>query len=255
MPEEGKALDRFRVLLTRQSGLNNNLVVSLEASGASIAEVPVLSVSEAESQDAAANIVSKGPDFTDIIFVSRNAVTHGLSRARVLPGFEKARVLAVGGATASELTARGIAVTTPESGSGSEALMALPTLSNWSGRSVLIVRGLTGREWLGEELERRGAKVKYLAAYQLSTPVDGARDLARTMREFRPNVLFIHSRAALDSILNMSDEAGVSLLEIPMVAGAEPIREAALAIGWLSPVRVAASPGDVDMLAVLGSLM
>jgi uroporphyrinogen-III synthase len=248
-----QSLGRFRVLLTRQSGLNDNLVAKLDALGVRTAEVPALSVSEAGPPEPLVNKQLNEEEYSDVIFVSRNAVEHGLSRAMTMPGFGKARILAVGNATAGALTDMGIPARKPRDGSGSEALMALPELSGWSGRTVLIVRGMVGREWLAEELLRRGAVVDYLEAYRASTPVGGAERLARSIREFKPNMLFIHSSAGLKSILQMSGKAKALLMNVPMVAGAESIRDIALAAGWSARVQVAVSPGDSDMLSAFSS--
>ena len=255
MRGDNQPLIRFRVLLTRQSEFKDDLVAKLEVLGASTAAVPVLAVCPTGGPQCRAGMSIRDRPYTDVIFVSRNAVVHGLARAKELPGFDQARVLAVGKATARALEARGITALSPEQGSGSEALIALPPLSDWSGRTVLIVRGTQGREWLKEEIERRGSSVEYMAAYCVSTPVEGADMLARTAREFNPNVIFIHSRAALENMLKISAEAAVSLAGTPLVVGAEPVRDAALAAGWSSTgVHVAGSPGDNDMLAALCSI-
>jgi uroporphyrinogen-III synthase len=48
------------------------------------------------------------------------------------------------------------------------------------GRSVVIFRGEGGREWLGRELEARGARVEYAECYRRARPqADPRRLLAR----------------------------------------------------------------------------
>jgi uroporphyrinogen-III synthase len=41
---------------------------------------------------------------------------------------------------------------------------------DWAGRRVLVVRGEDGRDWLAEQLARRGAQVDFVAAYRRVAP-------------------------------------------------------------------------------------
>src|SRR5207253_9162201 len=58
----------------------------------------------------------------------------------------------------------------------SEALWAQLAAREWSGRSVLVVRGDGGREWLADTLRAHGASVDFVAAYRRVAPrLDGER--------------------------------------------------------------------------------
>ena len=52
----------------------------------------------------------------------------------------------------------------------SEALWARLSGRHWAGRSVLVVRGEDGRDWLAETLRERGAAVDFVAAYRRAAP-------------------------------------------------------------------------------------
>jgi uroporphyrinogen-III synthase len=246
-----RPLDQFRILLTRQSGFNDELAEKLERLGAGTVEVPVIEVQATNNIPGQAKDGHSESLYSDVIFVSRNAAEYGFDRLALLPELDRARLLAVGEATAGVLESRGVTVIYPKEGVGGEALLALPDLCEWSGRHVLIVRGESGREWLKDELERRGALVEYLVAYRRITPANGVIEFGNTMRNRRTNAIFIHSRSGLEGILYLAGQAGVSLQDTLLVVGAERIRQAAVAAGWTSEVLVAASPGADDMVAAL----
>lgn len=100
-----------------------------------------------------------------IVFLSEQAVAHGLPAVQRLPWFSGAGVLAVGERTAAVLAARGVQAQVPEEPT-SEGLLALPALRTLTGRRVLVVAGEGGRSLLTEELTSRGADVRRLACYR-----------------------------------------------------------------------------------------
>jgi uroporphyrinogen-III synthase len=101
-----------------------------------------------------------------IIAVSRNAVEfteHALNGEQ----WPKANYLAVGNATKQLLESKtGQSVIIPYESFDSEGLLALPELQKLQDRSVLILRGVGGREFLKETLIVRGASVDYYESYQ-----------------------------------------------------------------------------------------
>jgi uroporphyrinogen-III synthase len=70
-----------------------------------------------------------------------------------------------------ELEHRGFrGVIAPESQADSEALLALPELQRVKGWRVVIFRGDSGRQLLGEDAGKRGAIVEYAACYRRVRP-------------------------------------------------------------------------------------
>lgn len=101
-----------------------------------------------------------------IIAISSNAVdfTDKYLQNRKWP---IADYLAVGKATQCLLQQKvGQQVNTPIDSFNSEGLLALPCLQKLDHCSVLILRGIGGREFLKEELTARGANVDYFESYQ-----------------------------------------------------------------------------------------
>jgi uroporphyrinogen-III synthase len=53
----------------------------------------------------------------------------------------------------------------------SESLFAAMPIPEWKGKSVLIIRGEHGREWLFEQLRNEGILVEQVASYRREAPV------------------------------------------------------------------------------------
>jgi len=78
----------------------------------------------------------------------------------------------------AELKKNGVRnIISPKAGFDSEALLGELTAMPHGGGRVLIVRGLGGREYLGETLRSRGAAVEYLECYRRVKPERDMREL------------------------------------------------------------------------------
>jgi uroporphyrinogen-III synthase len=112
-----------------------------------------------------------------VVFVSSNAVA-GFFAARPAGAAWPAGLLAAtpGPGTAESLRAAGVpaaAIVTPAADApqlDSESLWEQLKRHDWTGRSVLVVRGDGGRDWLVERLIDAGAKVDAVAAYRRLAP-------------------------------------------------------------------------------------
>jgi uroporphyrinogen-III synthase len=149
------------------------------------------------------------------IFVSTNAVRHGLEQAAA------ARVAAVGPATAAAIEAAGRQVDIrPHAGFDSEHLLAEPELADVAGKVVRIIRGQSGRELLAETLQDRGATVEYLAVYSRRAPSPDAAALARLESDWRSG--------GVNAVVVMSVETLTNLVSILPGACRRRLRETLL---------------------------
>ncbi len=183
------------------------------------------------------------------LFVSVNAVEHAIADAARWPAHIVA--FAPGPGTADALHAAGVAtVRAPERGTDSEALLALPELSDVAGKRVVIFRGSGGRELLGTTLRARGAKVDYIECYRRAKPESGAVGLAEAWSEGRVDAISITSSEGLENLWQMLD--GTTRARFARTATFVPhprIAESARAMS-LSHVVVTA-PTDAGLLASL----
>ncbi len=156
------------VLVTRPEPQADELVAAIEAVGGTAWRFPVMTIVPRDRNAFAADLADIGS--TDIvIFVSANAVRHGLAAIGATSGAMRERVpqvAAIGPATADALRTAGIEPDIrPDGGFRSEHLLMHDAFNDVTGQRVTIVRGEHGRELLAETLRHRGAEVHHLCAY------------------------------------------------------------------------------------------
>lgn len=160
------------VVLTRPRSQSLALAAHLEAEGARVLCCPSLDIVPVVPERASAQALAALPGARLAIFVSANAVLHGLEAARRQgPWPASVAVAAVGEATAGALREAGFGrVIAPVGRADSEALVALPELQGVRGAPIIIFRGVGGREHLRTILESRGARVAYVECYRRVRP-------------------------------------------------------------------------------------
>jgi uroporphyrinogen-III synthase len=161
----------FGVLVTRPRAQSMQLADAIRQRGGKAYIFPSIEIVAREPGSVALEVKALPPaDIT--IFVSRNAVQHGIR-------FAQGKLAAIGPTTAAEIRQSGHAVDIcPATGYDSEHLLAEPGFSDVRGKSIRIIRGNTGRDLLARELRARGAKVDYLASYERRLPEYSAAEVS-----------------------------------------------------------------------------
>jgi uroporphyrinogen-III synthase len=150
------------VVVTRPAHQSAGLAATLRGLGAQVVEFPALRIEPIAPRTTGAQTDTDAFDW--VIYTSANAVA--LARTRLARPL-KARVAAIGPATAQALELAGIPVAAqPQLGADSEGVLALPAFAALHGARVLIVRGAGGRDLLRRELTRRGAQVQVEELYR-----------------------------------------------------------------------------------------
>lgn len=195
-------LDGAGVLVTRPEPLARELIDAVTAAGGEALPFPVIDILPRGADAIAADLAAM-PAADIAVFVSRNAVAHGLAALTTSP----ARVAAIGPATAGALAAAGRpADIVPRQGFDSEHLLAEPAFHDVAGKRIRIVRGEDGRELLARTLRERGAAVDYLAVYRRERHRYSADELAaieRLWNEGRIRFLTAMSVASLENLLEL----------------------------------------------------
>ncbi len=214
------------VLVTRPRQQSCELAAAIAQAGGDVIHFPVIEIVPRNASEIDADAAGMAaPDI--VIFISRNAVAHGLSYAR------GAAIAAIGPTTAAAVEAAGkiVDIRAPE-GFDSEHLLAEPALADVSGKVIRIIRGNSGRKHLADVLIQRGATVQYLPVYARRIPAysrDGGQELERRWRSHGIDVVTIMS---VESLVNL-----VSLLpawcrdrlpETPLVTPAARVLKEAL---------------------------
>ena len=140
-----ESIEHFKtVVLTRQESYLGNMMAVLKSLDFKPVHIPTLEITPYESPEQG-SLLSELHRFTDIVFVSRNAVDVGMELIKEHGGIPKdVRVMAVGAETAKQLYRLGVEAMFPQQGTGAEALLAVAQLAELSDRNILIVRGYEG---------------------------------------------------------------------------------------------------------------
>ena len=168
-------LKGVKVLVTRPAHQNQKLYDLVRAHGGEPVVCPLIKIEPTYADEALLTVLTRIDDIDIAIFVSTNAVTHGLGalRSQGQTLSELTQVFAVGATTALMLQAADIRVDGVPSGlSGANGLRALPTFRNVSNRRVVVFRGNGGESSLLEWLKNEGARVFVAETYRREMPIE-----------------------------------------------------------------------------------
>jgi uroporphyrinogen-III synthase len=206
-------LSGLHILITRPSAQALPWASQLEILGAKTSCQPMLEIyplSDDASKQAVKNRVMHLDEYSKIIFVSQNAVNHGLAEIDnywpQLPS--NIDFFAVGASTAKlladKLYAFGASVQFPKHAMNSEDLLSLNGLNSIDADKILIFRGLGGRTHLGHTLEARGALVDYCEVYERKAPDNiDITALALFKKTVLTPVISVHSGETLDNLCQL----------------------------------------------------
>lgn len=170
----------MHLIVTRPRAQAEGWVRELQALGQTASALPLIEIASLDDPAPLRQAWLQLDRRALVMFVSANAVLHFFAAAppgRRWPG----GVLAgsTGPGTSAALRAAGVPAAllvqpdASEQPYDSEALWARLAGHDWAGRSVLVVRGEDGRDWLAETLRSRGATVDFVAAYRRRPPALG----------------------------------------------------------------------------------
>ena len=254
-PTEFKKVSKPIVILTRQHNYLGNTAAILQRLDYQPTHVPTVSISPQDNSDLHA-LFANLESYTDLLFVSRNAVEVGMEMINQQKGVPSSvRVMAVGGETAKQLFRYGIDAMYPSDGYGAEALLSVSQLKDLSGRKVLIVRGEQGLSWPADEMRNRGAHVDQAICYNQGIPEKSAMQLRDALLQNHAlEGVFIHSAQSLRNLVAISGSNWERISGTVLVAGSERILEAAKEFNWKGKMLVAQSPSNKHMMIAFSSV-
>jgi uroporphyrinogen-III synthase len=241
------------VLVTRPRRQGVALAERIEARGGVAIRFPVIEIASPRHPEEARATMKNLDRFDWVVFISPNAVEHGLAMAPSRDSVPAStRVAAVGEATARALDEAGLGpVLTPRAGASSEALLALPEFNGASidACHVLVVKGEGGREVLGDTLSKRGARVAYAETYRRARPAVDASGITDQGVRGDIDVIVITSGESLDNLFALVGAPGSSWLRgaVFVVASAR-IAELVRAKGVSVPPVVADGANDEALM-------
>ena len=201
------------IVITRPLRQAGNLARLIEEAGGQALRYPSIAIEPVRSPALDA-IIGALASYDLAVFISRNAVEHGLARVREF-GVRASlpQAAAVGAGTAKALESAGVeGVAAPAGPADSEALLALPQFQAMEGRRVLVFRGVGGREWLAAALRSRGAVVDYAECYRRGVPATDLRPLIADWASGGVDAVTVSSREGLANLAGLLGEAGLAHL-------------------------------------------
>lgn len=228
------ALAGVRVLVTRPVEQAEELCRLIEAEGGIAVRFPTIAITATNNTQDIQQRLARLDTVDWLIFVSRNAVNFALKANNGKISFNKTRIAAIGKATAEALNEAGLPVDLlPSSSFDSEALLAMPELQDVKNQSVLIVRGVAGRETLASVLTERGATVAYLTVYQRIKPTVDDTELIGLLNARRLTVVTVTSGEVLENLLSMVAKSYHHLLfDLPLIVVSDRIKQLATDLGF-----------------------
>jgi len=203
----------YRIVITRPEAQAAPWAVQLESLGFATARLNLLAITAVEDETKIRAIKNKILDFDlyqKVIFVSQNAVDHGMDWLEdywpQLPiGID---YFAVGATTARKLANYGLQVQdlaiSESGGMTSEDLLSAEHLQHVEGEKILIFRGCGGRGHLAEELRKRGAWVDYCELYERQLPGVATTQLTEMITAADSNtpslIVCLHSGESLQNL-------------------------------------------------------
>ena len=248
MPD-AKPLAGLTVVVTRPQAQAAPLAQALREAGAVVIVYPVLEI--------APLVASIAPDqlarAAAIIFVSINAVEHGLAVLRNAgPISAGTSIMAIGNATATALRNAAIErVVSPQQSFDSEGLLALPQLQQVRGQLIILIRGQSatgGRTLIEQTLTDRGATVTALECYERRSlqPTPAQRDaLLAGMAQTNQSAVMALSVETLDSLLDSIADQHATLKRVPLLVPHPRVASAATARGFTRVFEVPMSAPEL----------
>lgn len=213
MPECGPIAGK-RILITRSRKQALELTRRLEALGAEVSLLPMVSFAEPEDTRELDECVARLPEFDWLIFTSGNAVRFFAARCRALgvaPGLQKRpRVAAVGPATAAAAEESGWKVWRVADTHSGEGL-ARELRAEVHGRRVLLPRSDCAGNAMTDALREAGADVQSVVAYRTLAPEKADAEVLARVRRKEIDVIVFASPSAVHNFTELyAEQAGSS---------------------------------------------
>ncbi len=239
------------ILVTRPAEQSAGLSRLIRDAGGTPFVFPAIEIREPSDPERLADVLNRLDAFDLAIFVSPTAVARAFEYLDASEDWPKnLGVAAVGQGSAWALKVSGIKeVVAPPGQSDSEALLALPTLQNVSGKRIVIFRGEGGRELMAQTLVQRGASVEYAECYRRARPETDVASLLQQHRRQAFSAMVLTSRESLANLREMLGDAWSSFASVPVFVPHERIAEAARELG-MNSIHVT-SGGDAGTMQAM----
>lgn len=249
----------IKVLLTRPEGQGDQLLQAIEDRGGQCLQYPVMAIEPLDQQadptiwQQTKQAIINLDQYQQVIFISTNAVRFGMAWIeQYWPQLPVGIAWhAIGKATGQALDATGVNCIAGDEQSpmNSEALLQQSSLQAVAQAKVLIMRGVGGREYLAEQLRKRGARVDYAECYRRSRVERPVGELGQLLLREQPDCLVINSGETLDYTCQLL--GGEQLQHISVIVPGERVAGLAQQRGFSNIVTASNASSDAMIAALI----
>ncbi len=246
-------LNGFGIAVTRPVDQAGRLCQSIEQQDGITILFPLIAIAPLDDYREFEQTIAKLESATWAIFISTNAVDNAMPR--IIKKFgnvpENLKFAAIGHQTAKQLGLYGVHnVLTPHTRFDSETLLALAEMHDVADQTVMIFRGVGGREILADTLKARGAKIIFAESYRRVNPQTNCVELDQLWLKQQLHAIVVTSSEAMRHLLQMTHNGNDPWIRnIQICVNHARIAEETDAIGL--QVHIAEASGDEAMLACL----
>jgi uroporphyrinogen-III synthase len=227
----------MRVLITRPAHQAKSLCDAIRQAGATPILFPTIEIIDPPDFTSLNTAIQNLNQASIAIFTSTNAVHKTLPLIQTWP--PQVKIMAIGEATAQVLQSFRLTVEAMPETHNSEGLLALPDLQQVSQQTVLIFKGLGGREVLKETLEKRGANVIDVITYQRRMP-----DINKDWKFGAIDIIISTSCESLQNLVHMAK----GIEKSPLIVISERMATFAQQLGFKQPIIVAKQASDAALV-------
>lgn len=247
------SLNGLAIVVTRPAAQAQRLSVSIRQHGGEAILFPLITITALADYHQFEQTIAALDHADWAIFISSNAVAHAMPRVikqwADIP--QKLQFAAIGQQTAQALHHYGVTqVLIPQCRFDSETLLALDAMRDVAGKSIVIFRGVGGREVLADTLKQRGAAVIFAECYQRANPQTDCALLAQLWRAGQCHAIVVTSSEAMRHLLEMTHNGSDDWIQSIQIC-VNHARIAAEAAGLGLQLNLATAPGDEAMLTCL----
>lgn len=243
------------IMITRPAHQAGNLAEGIKKAGGDVFLFPTLAIRTAELSTEDNQKIRQLDQFDIIIFISPNAVEHGLNKIEALSKLPPHILLATIGQGSAKALNNKIGKQpdiSPKENFNSEGLLATEAMQNVANKRILIIRGEGGREHLKNVLQQRGAAVDYLTVYQRVKPATDSADFEQYLQKNEIAVIVITSAESLKNLLELTPKkVTLNLLQLPLLLINKRLIDTAKAAGFTQKLHISTEASDNAIIKAL----
>ena len=225
---DNRPLSGKRILITRPSHQAEGFRRKLTALGAEVIAFPTIEIRDSSSWEALDCAIRDIEGYQWLVFTSVNGVEKFFSRyrqlARDVRDLKGIRIAAIGSATERSLAKRGLNVEILPDEFKAEGLLESLKGKVLKGSRILIPRAKVARDILPIELQKQGAQVEVVEAYEATAPREGRERLELILEERPLDMIVFTSSSTVTNMVEMAKPGALrDTLKQTVIAAIGPV--------------------------------